>query len=58
MFYSKPLLFVDDYQAEVVKVDIPGNQPVGSNRNVDFSRLELFNDLAILFARVDRKSVV
>ena len=45
VLHAEPLLLVDDEQAEVLEVDVGGEEAMGSDDAVDLARLDLGDDL-------------
>ena len=53
--HAEALLFVDDEQAEVLELDVLGEQAVGADEDVDFAGFEFFEDDLLLFRRAEAR---
>ena len=51
--HTEPLFLVDDHQPQIPELDVLLNQPVGADDHVDFSPLQLFEDLRLLLGRAE-----
>src|SRR5262245_32677221 len=52
---TEPLLFINDHQAEIVKLDVLRKQPVSPDNDIDLAGLEIGYDF-LLFFRIDESA--
>ena len=53
--HAEALLFVDDEQAEILELDVFGEEAMGADEDVDFAGLDLFEDDLLLFRRAEAR---